>query len=248
MREWVRRTRRYEVSDTEDTCGVTSQHWRRTHCSERVHGPWPLQVGHEPCESTAGPPQDPTLGPSGAAEASAGGRLSPVSPRTRRSRRAALPCSGRHTRDTHAPAPRNPGSSRVLRRGSCLMGTRTALLSVEAPAPKGVAEAPPAGTPPGPFPTPALLRSGTCPLCARQAEGAWPAASATPVGTEQLRTAPGAAWTPAPLGWMPAEGETETPAAAAKAPGPAEAGHSDGLASASGKEVRKDQGKHLAQK
>lgn len=58
----------------------------------------------------------------------------------------------------------------------------------------------------------------------------------------------GAARTSAPLGWMPAEGKLETPAAAAKAPGPAEALHSDGLASVSGKEVRKDQGKHLAQK
>lgn len=151
-------------------------------------GPWPPRVGHEPCESTAGPPQDPTLGPSGAAEANTGGRPSPVSLRTRRSQRAALPCSGRYTRDTHVPAPRNPGSSRVPRRWSCLMGTLTALVRVEARAPKGVAEAPLAGSPTGPFPTPALLRSGTCPLRSRQAEGAWPAASATNVGTNQLRT------------------------------------------------------------
>lgn len=43
MRGRVRRTRRYAVSDTEIHAGRlhrgTAQHWRRTHCSERVHGP-----------------------------------------------------------------------------------------------------------------------------------------------------------------------------------------------------------------
>lgn len=39
--------------------------------------------------------------------------------------------------------------------------------------------------------TPVLLGSGTCPLRSRQAEGAWPAASATNVGTDQLRRGTG---------------------------------------------------------